>query len=82
MSTSPVLALPFAGEPLVLSAARELAACLKSEAPVTKAVRNAILNAHFGGSDADGRWSVRDAHAALELAPHVSHDAEGSCRAG
>ncbi len=68
MSTSPVLALPFAGEPLVLSAARELAACLKSEAPVTKAVRNAVLNAHFGGSDADGRWSVRDAHAALELA--------------
>ena len=23
---------------------------------------------HFGGSDAEGRWSVRDAHAALELA--------------
>jgi hypothetical protein len=68
MSTSPVLALPFAGEPLVLSAAKELAGYLETGAPVTKAVRNAVLAAHFGGSDADGRWSVRDAHAALELA--------------
>ena len=29
---------------------------------------SAVLSEHFGGSDADGRWSVRDAHAALELA--------------
>jgi len=26
-----------------------------------------VLNEQFGGSDADARWSVRDAHAALEL---------------
>ncbi|WP_353226684.1 strawberry notch-like NTP hydrolase domain-containing protein [Novosphingobium sp.] len=68
MSTSPVLALPFAGEPLVLSAAKELVGYLETGAPVTKAVRNAVLAAHFSGSDADGRWSVRDAHTALELA--------------
>src|SRR3546814_6727042 len=29
---------------------------------------NATMADHFGGSDAEGRWSVRDAHAALELA--------------
>jgi hypothetical protein len=27
-----------------------------------------VLSEHFGGNDAAGRWSVRDAHAALELA--------------
>jgi hypothetical protein len=27
-----------------------------------------LLTDHFGGTDADGRWSVRDAHIALELA--------------
>jgi hypothetical protein len=71
MSTSPVLVLPFAGEPLVLSAAKDLAARLASGEPVTKAVQNAVLSANFGGSDAQGRWSVRDAHAALELAQVV-----------
>jgi hypothetical protein len=29
---------------------------------------HALLTDHFGGTDADGRWSVRDAHIALELA--------------
>ena len=71
MSTSPVLALPFAGEPLVLSAAKDLAAHLATGEPVTKAACNAALTAHFGGSDAQGLWSVRDAHAAIELAQVV-----------
>ena len=68
MSTLPVLALPFAGQPLVLSVAQALADRLARSEAITRAVLNAELSAHFGGSDAAGRWSVRDAHAALELA--------------
>lgn len=67
MSTLPVLALPFAGQPLVLSVAQTLADRLTRSEAITRAVLNAELSAHFGGSDAAGRWSVRDAHAALEL---------------
>ncbi|WP_408589352.1 strawberry notch-like NTP hydrolase domain-containing protein [Novosphingobium sp.] len=68
MSTLPVLALRFAGQPLVLSVAQALADRLGRSEAITRAVLNAELSAHFGGSDAAGRWSVRDAHAALELA--------------
>ncbi len=71
MSTSPVLALPLTGEPPVFSAAKDLAARLATGELITKAVCNAVLTANFGGSDAQGRWSVRDAHAALELAQVV-----------
>jgi hypothetical protein len=51
-----------------LSAARELAALIEAEETVTRERLNSVLGRHFGGCDADGRWSVRDAHAALELA--------------
>ncbi len=68
MSNLPVLALSFAGRPLVLSVAQALADRLARSEAITRAVLNAELSAHFGGSDAAGRWSVRDAHAALELA--------------
>jgi hypothetical protein len=68
MSTSPALALSIPAEPLVLTAARELAARLQSCQIVSRKVLNAVMSEQFGGSDADGRWSVRDAHAALELA--------------
>ncbi|OYU33100.1 strawberry notch-like NTP hydrolase domain-containing protein [Novosphingobium sp. PASSN1] len=67
MSTLPVLALPFAGQPIVLSLAQALADRLARSEAITRAVLNAELSAHFGGSDAAGRWSVHDAHAALEL---------------
>ena len=65
---SPAFAFPAPAEPLVLSAARELAVRLGACQIVTRSVLNAIMSEQFGGSDADGRWSVRDAHAALELA--------------
>ena len=65
---SPAFAFPAPAEPLVLSAARELAVRLSACLIVTRSALNAIMSEQFGGSDADGRWSVRDAHAALELA--------------
>jgi len=71
MSTFPVLALPFGEQPLVMSVAHALAARLARSEAITRPILNAELSAHFGGSDAAGRWSVRDAHAALELAQVV-----------
>ena len=65
---SPALAVPLPLEPLVLAAARELKARLDAGEPIRRSVLNDVLAAQFGGSDADGRWSIRDAHAALELA--------------
>jgi len=66
--SSPVFAFPDCGEPSVLSAARELAALIEADETVSRSQLNSLLDRQFGGSDADGRWSVRDAHAALELA--------------
>ena len=65
---SPALAFPVPAEPLVLAAAREIAARLSACQIVTRSVLNTVMSEHFGGSDAAGRWSVRDAHATLELA--------------
>lgn len=67
-SALPALALPLPGELTVLSVARALAARLDHAEPITRSVLNAELSAAFSGSDAAGRWSVRDVHAALELA--------------
>ena len=55
-------------EPQVLAAARALAARLAADQAISRLAVNATMADHFGGSDAEGRWSVRDAHAALELA--------------
>src|SRR3546814_11051323 len=55
-------------EPQVLAAARALAARLAADQAISRLTMNATMADHFGGSDAEGRWSVRDAHAALELA--------------
>lgn len=55
-------------EPPVLIVARSLAQQLRAGEPITRNALNARLTAHFGGSDAQGRWSVRESHAALELA--------------
>ena len=65
---SPVFAFPDRTEPQVLSAAQELQRVIRAGETVSRARLNSILNREFGGSDADGRWSVRDAHAVLELA--------------
>jgi hypothetical protein len=66
--SSPAFAFPDCREPPVLSAARELAGLIAAGATVSRERLNCVLAGQFGGSDADGRWSVRDAHAALELA--------------
>src|SRR3546814_13155025 len=55
-------------EPQVLAAARALAARLAADQAISRLTMNATMADHFGGSDAEGRWSVRAAHAALELA--------------
>ena len=55
-------------EPMVLSAARQLADLLASGTVLTRKIIGDTLSEHFGGSDADGRWSVTEARAALELA--------------
>lgn len=69
MSTSsPAFAFEASPKPLVLAAARSLAAIICAGDAVTRQVLNHTMRDHFGGSDAEGRWSVRDAHAALELA--------------
>jgi len=67
-SSAPALLLPPPSEPLVLLAARTIAANLASGEPITRRQWQTLLTDHFGGTDADGRWSVRDAHIALELA--------------
>ena len=65
---SPAFAFPPASEPLVLTAARDIAELIEAGQALSRPGLNAILSRLFGGSDAEGRWSVRDAHAALELA--------------
>lgn len=67
-SSTLALAFPQPAQPLVLAAARDLALCLARGEALSRPTVNHVLGRHFGGSDADGRWSVRDAHAALELA--------------
>ena len=64
------LALPFPSPPrlVVLAAARVLAVRIAADEVISRSIPNAVMHEHFGGSDAEGRWSVRDAHAALELA--------------
>ena len=69
MSTMfPALAFDVPAEPLVLAAARTLSSRIASGEPLSRRQVSEVLSEQFGGSDADGRWSVRDAHAALELA--------------
>jgi hypothetical protein len=65
---SPALAFSVPAEPLVLAAARDLAARISACQIISRNVLGEVLSKHFGGNDAAGRWSVRDAHAALELA--------------
>lgn len=53
---SPSLAFPISPEPLVLSAARSLAARLDAGEVITRPILNTVLTEQFGGSDADARW--------------------------
>jgi hypothetical protein len=66
--SSPAFAFPDRNEPQVLSAAGEVQRLIAAGETVSRAHLNRVLNRQFGESDADGRWSVRDAHAVLELA--------------
>jgi hypothetical protein len=76
--SSPTLACPAPGEPAVLTAARELAGLIEAGETISRVRLNAVLSRQFGGSDADGRWSVRDAHAAFEFAQVLSlHEKAG-----
>ncbi|WP_374282694.1 strawberry notch-like NTP hydrolase domain-containing protein [Novosphingobium sp.] len=58
--------------PLVVTAAKAMALQLAAGSALSRSDINRIMTDHFGGSDAVGAWSVRDAHAALELA-QVQH---------
>jgi hypothetical protein len=54
--------------PVVAIAAQIMASELAAGRTLSRSDISRIMTAHFGGSDALGRWSVRDAHAAIELA--------------
>ena len=54
--------------PAVATAAQIMASELAAGRALSRSDVTRIMSEHFGGSDARGRWSVRDAHAALELA--------------
>lgn len=54
--------------PVVAIAAQTMASELAAGRTLSRSDISRIMTAHFGGSDALGRWSVRDAHAAIELA--------------
>ncbi|WP_109798777.1 MULTISPECIES: strawberry notch family protein [Novosphingobium] len=69
MSNSP-LAFAFdpPSPPLVVTAANAMALQLAAGSALSRSDINRIMTDHFGGTDALGAWSIRDAHAALELA--------------
>ena len=54
--------------PIVVMAAQTMASELEAGRALSRSDVTRIMTEHFGGSDALGRWSVRDAHAATELA--------------
>ena len=54
--------------PVVVMAAQTMASELAAGRALSRSDVTRIMTEHFGGSDALGRWSVRDAHASLELA--------------
>lgn len=54
--------------PLVVTAANAMALHLAAGSALSRSDINRIMTDHFGGTDTLGAWSIRDAHAALELA--------------
>ncbi len=61
------LAFPPSRPDIIFNLAAMLAVHLKEGRAISRALLNQTLSDAFGGSDADGCWSVRDAHALLEL---------------
>src|SRR3546814_12866653 len=66
LSSAPVLLLPPPSEPPVLLVARNIATSMASGEPIPRRQVHTLLTDHFGGTAAEGRWSVRDAHPPLE----------------
>ena len=71
-NSSLVFAFDPPSPPLVVTAAKAMALQLAAGSAISRSDINRIMTDHFGGTDALGAWSVRDAHAALELA-QVQH---------
>jgi len=71
-NTSLAFAFDPPSPPLVVTAAKAMALQLAAGSALSRGDINRIMTDHFGGTDALGAWSVRDAHAALELA-QVQH---------
>ena len=67
-NTSLAFAFDPPSPPLVVTVAKAMASHLGAGHALSRSDINRIMTDHFGGSDALGAWSVRDAHAALELA--------------
>ena len=67
-NSSLALAFDEPSPPVVAMAAQTMASQLAACRTLARSDINRIMTAHFGGSDALGLWSVRDAHAAIELA--------------
>ncbi|KHS42590.1 strawberry notch-like NTP hydrolase domain-containing protein [Novosphingobium subterraneum] len=71
-NTSLAFAFDPPSPPLVVTAAKAMALQLAAGSALSRSDINRIMTDHFGETDALGAWSVRDAHAALELA-QVQH---------
>ena len=71
-NTSLAFAFDPPSPPLVVTAAKAMALQLAAGSALSRGDINRIMTDHFGGTDALGAWSVRDAYAALELA-QVQH---------
>lgn len=67
-NTSLAFAFDDPSPPVVVMAAQTMASELEAGRALSRADVTRIVTENFGGSDALGRWSVRDAHAATELA--------------
>lgn len=67
-NSSLVFAFDPPSPPVVVMAAQTMTSELAAGRVLSRGDVTRIMTEHFGGSDAVGRWSVRDAHAALELA--------------
>ena len=68
LNSSLVFASDEPSPPVVVMAAQAMASELAAGRALSRSDATRIMTEHFGGSDALGRWSVRDAHADLELA--------------
>ncbi|HEX7856969.1 MAG TPA: strawberry notch family protein [Sphingobium sp.] len=68
---APPLGSPDGKAALLVAAGGAIADHLATTPNVTRKALTAIMSRHFGGSDAEGDWSMRDAYDALEVAQVV-----------